>query len=164
MWFSELSFGTKIGLTFLKVGKLFVSFVFRVGKYILFHVCQLGLILLLVLIENYRVDMLIQTSDSSIPYKIYLLTAWKIFPMSNLGELYFISFNNFDWNSTHGMVCVSIDVWKPVCFPLKVCGKSHTQERTTSTWGCGGVVLLPYWELRLNRHFLQLWLCIDGRT
>lgn len=58
---------------------------------IFFPIYHLALILLLALIVNYRVNVFIQTFNSSAPYQICLLTAWKIFSIPNLGELYFIS-------------------------------------------------------------------------
>ena len=82
--------------------------------------------------------MFIQTSSSSTSYIIYLLITWKVLFTSNLGELYFISTSNFDWNLTHWIVCVCIHTPMPSYFQCSFTGKSHTQKRTASILGvCG---------------------------
>lgn len=115
--------------------KVTVNFYFRVGsrKKLLFST---GTHLLLALVENYMVNMLIQTSNGLTPYKSCLSTVWKILPTSN--SVIFISPWNFDWSLTRWMICASLGTWTPIILPRAAWLASHMCRNTQHV--CEGVL------------------------
>ena len=105
--------------------------------------------------------MFIQTSSSSTSYIIFLLITWKVLFTSNLGELYFISTSNFDWNLTHWIVCVCIHTPMSSYFQCSFTGKSHTHKRTASILGVCGYNVASFLRALIKQTPLQQWLCID---